>query len=114
MSKRIQKINQLIKKEIGKIILREVDFPADILVTVTRVDTSPNLVDSKIYISTIPEEKSEESFGILNGMIYELQQKINKRLRMRPIPKIRFTEEKGTAEAGKIEEILNNLKKKGE
>lgn len=112
MPKRIQKVNQLIKKELGIIILREVDFPADVLVTVTRVDTSPNLIDSKVYISTMPEDRSEEILKILDRMIYELQQKINKRLKMRPIPKIRFVEEKETVEAGRIEAILNSLEKK--
>ena len=114
MSKRIQKVNQLIKKELGRIILKEVDFPVNVLVTVTRVDTSPNLADSKVYISTMPEGRNGEVLKILNKIIYALQQKINKRLKMRPIPKIRFAEERETAEAGKIEEILNNLKKKGE
>ena len=110
MSARIQKVNQLIKREFGQIILREIEFPCDVLVTVTRVDTSPNLADSKIYISTLPEDKSREILKILERKIYELQQKINKRLRMRPIPKIRFAEERETVEAGKIEKILESLK----
>ena len=111
MLKRIPQVNQLIKKELGQFILREVDFPPDVLVTVTRVDTSPNLAESKIYISTMPEDRGKEVLKILEKIIYELQQKINKRLKMRPIPKIRFVEEKETKEAGKIEEILEELKK---
>jgi len=110
--KRIPQVNQLIKKELGQFILREVDFPPDVLVTVTRVDTSSNLAESKIYISTMPEDRGKEVLKILEKIIYELQQKINKRLKMRPIPKIRFVEEKETKEAGKIEEILESLKKK--
>lgn len=112
MPKRISQVNQLIKKELGQFILKEVEFPPDILITVTRVDTSPNLIESKVYISTMPEERGKEVLKILNKIIYKLQQKINKRLKMRPIPKIRFVEEKGTAEAGKIEEILESLKGK--
>jgi ribosome-binding factor A len=108
---RIRKVNQLIKKELGQIILREVDFPLDILVTVTRVDTSSNLADSKVYISTIPDDRSEKALEILDKIIYELQQKINKRLKMRPIPKIRFVEEKETVKAARIEKILESLKK---
>lgn len=113
MPNRIQKVNQLIKKELGQIIFKEVDFPSDIIVTVTRIDTSSNLADSKVYISTMPDDKSEKVLEILNKTIYELQQKINKRLKMRPIPKIRFAEEKGIIEAAKIEEILESLKKQG-
>ena len=112
MSKRIQRVNQLIKKELSQILLREVDFPKDILVTVTRVDTSPNLIESKVFISTVPEDKAQRALKTLNQKIYELQQKINRRLKMRPVPRIRFSEERETAEAGRIEEILEKLKSK--
>ena len=112
MSKRIQRVNQLIKKELSQILLREVDFPKDILVTVTRIDTSPNLRESKVFISTVPSEKAQRVLKTLNQKIYELQQKINRRLKMRPVPRIRFSEERETAEAGRIEEILEKLKSK--
>ena len=112
MSKRIQQVNQLIKKEISQIILREIEFPKDILVTVTRVETVSNLIESKVYVSVMPEEKTSKVFQILNRQVYELQQKLNQRLQMRPIPRIKFIEEKETKEAGKIEEILEKIKNK--
>jgi len=111
MSKRIQRVNQLIKKEISQIILREIEFPKDILVTVTRIETASNLIESKVYVSVMPEEKTSKVFQTLNRQVYELQQKLNQRLQMRPIPRIKFIEEKETKEAGKIEEILERLKK---
>ena len=111
MSKRIQRVNQLIKKEISQLLLREVEFPADTLVTVTRVETSADLKESNIWVSVIPEERQKRIPEILNKKIYILQQKLNKRLKMRPIPRIKFLEEKKTREAGRIEEILEELKK---
>jgi len=111
VSKRIPRVNQLIQQELSQIILREIEFPKDILVTVTRIETSSNLIESKIYVSVMPEEKTSKVFQILNRQVYELQQKLNQRLQMRPIPRIKFIEEKETKEAGKIEEILERLKK---
>ena len=110
MSKRIQRVNALIKRELSQLILREFDFPLDILVTVTRVETSPGLRDANIWVSTIPDNKNKKIIEILNRNIYILQQKLNKRLRMRPLPKIKFLEEIKTKEAGRIEEILEQLK----
>ena len=110
MSKRIESVNELIKREISQIILREIEFPKDTLVTVTRVESLPNLIESKVFISIIPENKSEQALRILNRQIFNLQQKINKKLRMRPIPKIIFRIEKNTIEADRIEEILEELK----
>jgi len=111
MTKRIQRVNELIKKEISQLILREVEFPKNVFVTVTRVETSPNLRESRVFISVLSEQDKSTVFTLLNRQIYTLQQGINKRLKMRPIPKILFLEEKRTIEAGKIEAILEKLKK---
>ena len=93
MSKRIQRLNQLIKKEVAQLILREVEFPRDVLVTVTRVETTHDLKESKAFISVFPK-REEEVLKLLNQKLYFLQKKIDKRLKMRPVPKISFWKEK--------------------
>jgi len=111
MSKRIQRVNQLIKKELGQILLREIEFPRDVLVTITRVETSVDLNQARVFLSCFPENKSDLIFKILNRQIYGIQQILNRRLKMKFIPRIEFREERKTREAGKIEEILEELKK---
>ena len=110
--KRNLRVNQLIKKELAQIILREINFPKDLLMTVTRVETSANLIQAKIYISVLPINKNSQVLEILNHQIYALQQKLNKRLKMRPIPRIIFVQEKKTQEAARIEELLEKIHKK--
>lgn len=122
MVKRIQQVNQLLKRELSQIILKEVEFPTDILVTVTRVETSPNLNQAKVYVSVMSfgqriffkrdlEKPNQKVIETLNRKIYDLQQKINKRLKMRPVPRIKFIEEKETKRAGRVEELLEKIKK---
>ena len=111
MSKRIQRVNQLVKYEVSQAILKEGVSPKDVLVTVTRAETSPDLKQSSVFISVIPGERKDEAINLLNRKIYWLQQKINKRLKIRPVPKITFTEEKKTKQAARVEEILEGLKK---
>lgn len=109
--KRIKRVNSLIKREISQILLKELEFPSGVFVTVTRVEAIPNLQECQVFVSILPENKFKEVFDILNKKIYFLQQKINQKLRMRPIPKIRFSEEKLTAQAAEIESVLEQLKK---
>ncbi len=111
MRERIKKVNQVVRKELFQIIIREVEFPVNVYVTLTRVETSVNLRQARIYVSVMPENRTREVLNILKSQIYGLQQKLNKRLFMRPVPKIFFVEEKETAKAGKVEEILEKLKK---
>ena len=113
MTERVPRVNELIRRELSQILLKEVDFPEGVLSTITRVETSANLIKAKVFISAIPENKITDILKILKKEVFYLQQILNKRLRMRPVPKIIFVEEKQTKEAARIEEILEELKKKG-
>jgi ribosome-binding factor A len=106
MSNRIEKVNSLLEHELGKIILRDFAFSPEILVTLTRVDTTSNLIEAKAYISVFPEPKAEGIIRALNKSIYDIQYKINRTLRMRPIPKLKFIKETEISKAGRIEELL--------
>lgn len=110
MSYRIPRVNALIKKELDQIFLRDIDFPENTLVTITRVDSSSNLIQARVYISVMPESQKEKVFRILNKAIYELQQKINRHLRMRPVPKLIFVLEEETQKAARIEKLLEDVK----
>ncbi len=110
-SRRIEQVNELIKREISQILLREVDFPENVLITVTRAESAPNLFEAKVWVSVMPEENLEKIVDYLNHQVYDIQQKINRRLKMRPVPKIKFLKEKQTVQASRIEELLERLKK---
>lgn len=111
MSKRIQRLNKLIKEELGKTLLREGNFPKEIFVTITRVETLSNLSEAKVWVSVLPEDQAEKIVKILSKRVYFLQQKINRTLRMKFVPKIRFLVETKTKQAARVEELLENLKK---
>jgi ribosome-binding factor A len=109
-TKRVLRVNNLIQQELNRFFLKELDFTLDTLVTITRVDTYSNLIESNVYISVWPEAKKENIMAFLNRRIYFIQQNLNKRLKMRPVPKIKFLEEKLTSEASQVEEALEKLK----
>ena len=110
MSRRILRLNELIKEELGQIILREVEFPKGILVTITRVETASNLISAKVFLSVFPEKFMGQTLKILNLQIYFLQQKLNQKLQMRPVPRLVFSQERETVQAGRIEELLEKTK----
>lgn len=108
--KRILKLNELLKRQLGQLFLKEIEFPKGVLVTITRVETSPDLKEAMVSISAMPNSENKKVQQILKYHIYDLQQEINRRLRIRPIPKIIFREEKEVVEAAKIEELLEKIK----
>lgn len=111
MTNRILKINEVIKQELGKIIQGDIEIAKDTLITITRVRALPNLSQAFVYISVIKRDE-EEILSILKKRIYHIQQHLNKRLNMRPIPKIVFKLEKETEKAARVEKLLEKIKEK--
>jgi len=109
MSNRIEKVNSLLEQEISKIISRDFDF-TDTLITLTHVDATANLIEARAYISVMPIDKTEHVIKVLNKGVYNVQKKINKKLNMRPIPKIMFVGDEKISEAAKVEELLAKIK----
>lgn len=108
---RLLQINQLIRKELSRIFLKEGDFPKNILTTITRVETTADLKESKVFISILPEKETDKILRVLNRKIYFIQQALNKELKIRSVPKIKFLEEKQLKEAAEIEKIFKKIQK---
>ena len=108
---RVKRFNELIKIELGKIIFDFLDVKPGVLVTITRVITAPDLFSAAIFISVYPDSNAKETFNKFNRLIYQIQQLLNKKLKVRPVPKIIFKRDTNPEEAGQIEELLKNINK---
>ncbi len=106
MPNRIDRVNSLLQNEIGKILLKDFAFSPEILVTLTRVSTTSNLIEAKVYVSVFPENKADGILHALEKSAYDIQYKINRILRMRPVPKIIFVKETEISKAARVEELL--------
>jgi len=106
MSHRLEKVNELIKQVLGRIIFETEDFDPGILVTVMGVETSIDLQHAKVVVSVFPSKKSENILKRLNSHIFNLQQMLNKKLNMRPVPKFRFVLDQTESEAQNLDELL--------
>jgi ribosome-binding factor A len=111
MSHKIEKLNELIRQVLGRIILEEEDFEPGVLVTIMAVETSDDILHSRVVVSVFPDKKAKMIFGILNRHIYGLQQMLNKKLKMRPVPKIRFVLDQTESEAEHLEKLFQKKDK---
>ncbi|MCK5490733.1 MAG: 30S ribosome-binding factor RbfA [Candidatus Pacebacteria bacterium] len=111
MSQRIEKINTLLKQEVGKALLSEMNFPLDVLVTIIRVNVSKDLRYADVFISVLPFEKKDETKKALKEKIYFIQKKINKKLVMKPLPRIVFKIDETGEHVQKIDELIREIHK---
>lgn len=106
MAERSEKVNEVVKEELSKIILKNLDFERGAMVTITRVETSSDLRYAKIMLTVFPESEEKTVLDLLEKNAGDLQYELIKKLRTKPIPKIRFESDKAQKLAERMEELL--------
>lgn len=104
--RRLEQVNDLIRGELGKIIIRDLDFPAPAMVTLTRADTSSDLHYVDVFISVLPAAEEKEVLAILEKNVAGVQRTLNRKLRMRPVPRVKFKIDVDQKRAERIEKLL--------
>ena len=108
-SDRLIKINSLIQKNISEILSRNLSLKPGVFITVPKVDTTPDLRYTRIFISIFPEQEIDYVVQTLQKEVFQLQGALNKSLHMKPLPKIKFSVDTTEFEADKIEKIFKQI-----
>jgi len=111
MSHRLEQINELIRHELNQLILIEIEFPKNCLATITEVETSKDLRHAKVWFSVIPNTYTKKVLDKLNGKIGHLQFLLNKKLSLKPLPRLHFSIDETEKKAQDIEAILDRIRK---
>jgi len=92
MTRRTERVNNLIRQEISELLQRQVKDPRlGSFVAVTEVSTSPDLRHAKIFISRIgSQEEKQETLSVLASASGFLRKELARRLRLRRIPELSF------------------------
>jgi ribosome-binding factor A len=113
MPHRLEQINSNIHHELSQLFSRELEFPTDCIVSISRVKTSEDLRWAQIWISVLPIDRRSKIRNIVNKKKGLLQKHLNKRLRMKPIPRLQFftdfTEEKAEGIEQTIDKALKEI-----
>ena len=92
MSHRIERVNNLIRREISELIQRQIKDPRlDVFVTVTEVNTSPDLKYAKVFVSCINGKQEEQKvLKVLSSAAGFLRTELARNIRLRRIPELSF------------------------
>lgn len=109
MSFRIESVNELIRGHLGNILAKELDLKPGILATVSRVDTSPDLRYARVFVSVFPEKEIGYVQKAIDNGLYRIQGLLNKKLSMKPIPRLSFAIDLTEARAQEVEDLLKSI-----
>lgn len=107
---RILQINQEIQKELSS-LLRTVKDPRvqDVMISITRVETTPDLRYTKVYVSFLQEQKAKEAMAGLKSAGGYLRRELGRNLALRYAPEIVWQEDDSIAYGAKMLRLINSL-----
>jgi ribosome-binding factor A len=81
------------------------------LVSLTGVEVSPDLHFARVFISGLNEEETKQIARDLNAQGGRIRHFLGQRIRLRFTPELDFRYDETPARAGRIEQLLSDIKK---
>ena len=111
-SGRMNKVNEELKKVISDIISVDLKNPhLTGLITVTKVDTSPDFKLAYVYVSMIGTKSNKTNLAILKKSAGFVRSSLARKINLRTTPEIVFMFDESIEYGAKIDEILKNITK---
>jgi ribosome-binding factor A len=108
--KRLDRVNQLIREEISMLLQRELKDPRLGFVTVTHVETSPDLRTAKVFVSVLGNEAQwTSSLTALASARGFVRNWLRQHLDLRQTPELDFRADRSMEHAARIQELLRQL-----
>lgn len=116
MSKRLKRLNSLLKEVISEVILKDVRNPdVSSLVTVTNVDIAADLHNATVSISVIGDDKEKQkTLNALQSAAGFIGVCASKKVVMRYFPHLTFELDNSVDDHMKIDKILKTIKREEE
>jgi ribosome-binding factor A len=109
MKHRLERVRELMKRELGDLILRELTFEAQ-LVTVQEVDITPDLKHAHVYVSVIGDpEQTRAAMAKLHEHRNELQYQLSRRVILKYTPQLHFKLDESIERGSRIIDIMLEL-----
>jgi ribosome-binding factor A len=104
---RIERVNEQLRRELSQIVVGEVKDPRIGAVTVTRVQTAPDLTLARVFIHIMGDDaERNETMAGLSAATPFIRTTLGQRLPMRRVPELRFEPDRNLEHALRIEELL--------
>jgi ribosome-binding factor A len=107
MSDRMRRVNEAVREVLSEALTQDLKDPRVGFVTVTAVETSPDLRHATVYVSVLGDDevRGETIAGLQSAHGY-LQRKVALELRLKHTPQLQFSEDDTARRADRIERLL--------
>jgi ribosome-binding factor A len=109
MAQRMRRVNELMREVIGSAIATELEDPRIGFVTITSVDTSPDLRTARVWVSVLGgEAEREDTLAGLRSSHGVLQSAIARQTRIKRTPTLTFHYDDAPERGVRISRLLED------
>ena len=109
MSIKIDRLNNIMVENIGKIIRTEIKDERINFATVTAVKVTNDLSFAKVYITVLDESEKDNVIKLLNKASNFIERELSKRIEIRKMPNIMFVYDDSLEYAANIQNIIESI-----
>jgi ribosome-binding factor A len=110
LSQRTERIDELLRQEIGEILAREVGDPRIGFVTITSVETAPDLRHARLWVSVIGQASERDAtIAALSRAMPFVRRELGTRLRLRRIPEFHVRLDDSAERGTRVLQLLHEL-----
>ena len=113
MSRRTERVNDLLREELSTLLQREVKDPrlGHGLTTITEVQVTPDLRHAVVFISYLGEEEAErkEVLAALKSASHFLHNELVRRLQLRIVPEFAFRFDPSIERGARLAVLINQV-----
>jgi len=109
-SVRIERINAELQKAISNIISNDIRDPQiDAIISVSSVETTPDLSYARVFITSIGATPTSEVLNRIKGAAGFIRGKLSKAVKLRITPRLEFMLDNSNEYGSRIDSILNSI-----
>jgi len=109
MKNRLDRVNELIKRELSELVRREITFKAK-LVTVQEVDITPDLKHAHVYIGVLGTlDEKKQALAALHDHRKRFQKELAKRVVIKWTPQLHFALDTAGERGDRVLNLLDQL-----
>ncbi len=110
MSQRTERVDELLRQEIGTLLAKEIADPRIGFATITGVETAPDLRHAKVWVSVIGGKGDrDETLRALAQAMPFIRHELGKRLRIRRIPELHVRLDDSAERGTRVLHLLQEL-----
>ena len=110
MSKRTERVADLIRREMMDILMRKMRDPRLSFISVTGVEVAADLGSAKIWLSSLDGvEKRAEIVKVLTHAAPFRRRELAPRLGLREVPELRFAYDESIERGARVEDLLRRI-----